>query len=448
MNLSITKKQKQFIDSTADETLYGGAAGGGKSYGQLIDALLFALKYPGSRQLILRRTFPELKRSLILVSYQIFPVDICKYNASDHVWIFTNGSIVEFGYCDTDGDVQKYQSAEYDVIRFDELTHFTEFQYTYLISRIRGANGYPKQVKATTNPGSEGHAWVKARFIDVAEPGAVYRDETGRTRVFIPALVHENRFLMDADPQYIQRLEQLPGDQRKALLDGEWNLFVGQYFKEFRYEKHVVEPFELEQHWKRFVSIDWGYNDPCAVYWHAITQDSRIYTYREYYQNQRTAKQVAESILDMSNGEKIDYVVCSPDMWAKRGNDAVHGESIAETMMRCGLPLIKADNDRINGWMRMHEYLADAPDGKPYWQIFSTCRNLIRTLPALVHDDTKVEDVSDKSEDHAAESCRYALMSRPSPAKVPQPQRKPIWNFEKHKPDPFRNVIDRSYIDY
>ena len=416
MDLSITRKQQAFIEAQADEVLLGGAAGGGKSYGQLIDAFLKALKYPGMRQLILRRTFPELQRSLVTVSLQLYPKEVARYNDSKHIWKFKNGSIIEFGYCESEKDVTRYQSAEYDIIRFDELTHFTEFQYTYLISRVRGANDFPKQLKSTTNPGSVGHGWVKARFIDRCQPNEVYIDDLGRTYLFIPAKVQDNKFLMASDPGYVRRLEQLPDEQRRALLDGDWDVFAGQYFREFRREKHVIDPFEIPPYWKRFRSIDWGYTDPCAVYWHAVGPDSRIYTYRELYITQTNASDVAKKIAAMSQGEDIAYTVMSPDAWAKRGNDAVHGESIAETFIRNGVPVIRADSDRINGWQRMREYMADAPDGKPYWQIFSTCQNLIRTLPTLVHDEHRVEDVSDRCEDHAAESCRYALMSRPSPA--------------------------------
>ena len=167
MNIEITQKQKKFIDADADEVLFGGRAGGGKSYAQIIDALIYALKYPGSKQLILRRTFPELDRSLIRTALALYPQSIYRYTATNHIGRFSNGSVLEFGYCDSENDVYKYQSAEYDVIRFDELTHFTKQMYVYLISRLRGVNGYPKQVKSSTNPGGVGHSWVKERFIDI-----------------------------------------------------------------------------------------------------------------------------------------------------------------------------------------------------------------------------------------------------------------------------------------
>lgn len=167
MEISVTAKQKQFMDATCDEVLFGGAAGGGKSYAQVIDALVYAVKYPGSKQLILRRTYPELDKSIIRTTLALYPKEIYRYISSSHTGQFTNGSIIDFGYCDSETDIYRYQSAEFDVIRFDELTHFTKDMYIYLISRLRGVNGFPKQMKSTTNPGGIGHKWVKERFIDV-----------------------------------------------------------------------------------------------------------------------------------------------------------------------------------------------------------------------------------------------------------------------------------------
>ena len=186
LKLSVTVKQKRFIDARQSEVLFGGAAGGGKSYGQMVDALLFALLYGGSKQLVLRRTFAELEKSLIRTSLALFPREIYTFNSTAHTGRFKNGSIIDFGYCAAESDVYQYQSAEYDVIRFDELTHFTEEQYVYLISRVRGANGFPKQIKSSTNPGGVGHGWVKARFVDPAPPCREFVGDDGLRRIFCP----------------------------------------------------------------------------------------------------------------------------------------------------------------------------------------------------------------------------------------------------------------------
>ncbi len=228
---------------TRPEVLFGGAAGGGKSHGQIVDALIYALRYPHSRQLLLRRTYPELEMSLVRTALSPSTRgELYSYAASRRMGRFANGSTLDFGYCDSERDVYRYQSAEYDVIRFDELTHFTFGMYRYLLSRLRGTRGYPKQVKSTTNPGGLGHAWVKDRFIDLGPPDTVYRTPGG-SRVYLPSRVQDNGFLMRADPDYVTRLQNLSERDRRALLEGDWDIFDGQYFSEFSRAVHIVEPF-------------------------------------------------------------------------------------------------------------------------------------------------------------------------------------------------------------
>lgn len=385
---------------------------------------MYALKYRKSKQLILRRTFPDLEKSLIRVSRDLYRPDLCEYNGSKHTYTFINGSIIDFGYINNEADVYQYQSAEYDVIRFDELTHFTEFQYTYLISRCRGANDYPKQIKSSTNPGNIGHGWVRARFIDAAPPNTTIETSTG-TRRFIPAKVQDNRFLMESDPEYIQRLQNLPEEEQKALLYGSWDVFKGQYFSEFARERHVIRPFEIPSDWKRARSIDWGFNDPCAIFWYAIDPEGRVFVYRELTLRETLARDVAGKIVELTGKERISYTVASPDMWQRRGHSSMDGESIAETFARHGCPLNRADNNRVIGWNRVRGFLADAPDGKPNIQIFENCLELIRTIPLMIYDEHNVEDVADGLPDHWCESLRYFCMSRPEP-NHPKPKRDPI----------------------
>ena len=301
--------------------LFGGAAGGGKSYAQVIDACIYALKYPKSRQLILRRTYPELEKSLIRVHLSLYPGDMYRYSASKHSGIFKNGSIIDFGYLDNQNDVYKYQSAEYDVIRFDELTHFTEDMYLYLISRLRGVNGYPKQVKSTTNPGGVGHSWVKARFIDIAEPYKVTTAKSG-TRVFIPSLVTDNRFLMAADGDYVKRLENLPDKESRALLLGEWDMFDGQFFTEFDRSVHLVSPFEIPDTWRRYRCLDYGL-DMLACYFVAMSDRGKAYVYKEIYESGLIVSQAAQRIKEATN-EKIYATFAPPDLWNRHAGHDPH----------------------------------------------------------------------------------------------------------------------------
>lgn len=415
LNLKITEKQNKFINADADEVLYGGAAGGGKSYGQILDAMLNALKYAGIKQLILRTSFPELERSLIMTALEIIPFELYKYNKSNHKMRFNNDSLIEFGYITSDTDVNNYQSAEYDIIRFDELTHFTEYQYIYMLSRIRGVNKFPKQIKSSTNPGSKGHMWVKERFIDSMPPET--KTKFGeRTRIFIPAKVTENKFLMDSDPDYIQRLEELGETEKRALLEGDWNIFKGQYFTEFKRALHVIDPIKLPTYYKRFRSVDYGL-DTTACYWWAVDSSGKCYIYRELHQPDLTLSEAARKIIEMTPPEEnISYTVASPDLWNRRQDTGFSG---MEIMAREGLTgLVKADNRRVEGWRVLREYLRPQDDGTgetALLVIFKTCLDLIKSLPSLVHDDKKPEDAADRPHDitHAPESVRYGIMSRP-----------------------------------
>lgn len=436
MDISITKKQKAFLDATAAEVLFGGAAGGGKSYAQIIDAFLYALRYPKSKQLILRRTFPELERSLIRTALEIYPQGLYKYNAGKHHMEIKNGSLIEFGYCDNPNDVYKYQSAEYDVIRFDELTHFTEDMYIYLISRCRGANEFPKQIKSSTNPGGVGHTFVKARFIDIGPAGEVHETPTG-TRVFIPAKVTENKFLMEADPGYIKRLENLNEADKKALLFGEWDIFDGQYFAEFDRATHVIQPFEMPSHWRRYFVMDYGL-DMLAGYWIAVDTQGKAYVYREIYHSGLIVSD-AIALIKANTQEDIYQYIAPPDLWNRKSDT---GKSTIDWFAGAGMRFTKASNDRVQGWLAVKEYLKPYKDEQgnrtARLQIFNNCTNLIRTLPAIQYDKRNPNDTAHDPHEltHAPDAIRYFIAMQPRNAQ--DPAKKPLYNFgiEKPKPDP------------
>lgn len=414
-------RQAEFFCSNARHTAYGGARGGGKSWAMRRKLVLLCLAYPGLNVLLLRRTLPELRENHVIPLLKELK-DAATYNAAERVFRFPNGSRIRLGYCDSANDIYQYQGQEYEVIGLEEATHFTEEQMQFLTTCNRTTRrDFSPRMYYTCNPGGVGHGWVKRLFID-----RVYRaGERPEDYVFIPARVYDNPALVTADPEYIRQLENLPDELRRAYLDGDWDVLAGQFFREFSRERHVVQPFELPVWWRRFRSIDWGYNDPCAVLWHGVDGEGRVYTYRELYIRYTRADQVAEKIRELSAGENIAYTVASPDMWQKRGAvlkscGGFEGESIAELFALAGVPLTPADNSRIAGWQRVRSYLADGSDGQPRLRIFSTCENLIRTLPALVFDSRNREDAAD-GEDHAPESLRYALMSRPAPGSELKP---------------------------
>ena len=366
-----SERQREFFLSRARHTAYGGARGGGKSWAMRRKFILLALRYPGLNLLLLRRTLPELRENhLIPMQRELYGFAV--YNSAERVFRFPNGSRIKLGYCDTMQDVYQYQGQEYAVIGLEEATHFTEEQMRFLTTCNRTTRkDFSPRMYYTCNPGNVGHAWVKRLFID-----RLYAEnENPNDYLFIPARIYDNKVLLDADPNYIRQLEALPEELRRAHLDGDWDVHAGQYFREFSRDRHVIEPFEIPSWWRRFRSMDWGYNDPCCVLWHAVDGENRVYTYRELYVRETRAGEVASMVLELSRGESISYTVASPDMWQKRGAvlsgaGGFEGETLAELFTSSGLSLTPADNSRVPGWNRVRDFLAAAPDGRPNWLCF------------------------------------------------------------------------------
>ena len=386
--------------------MFGGAAVGGKSYGQVIDALLFALQYKGSKQLILRRSFQELDKSIIRTVLSMYPREIFTFNSSSHTGRFKNGSIIDFGYLANENDVYQYQSAEYDVVRFDELTHFTETQYIYLISRVRGANSFPKQVKSSTNPGGVGHVWVKKRFIEPAPANTEFVGEDGVSRIFIPSKLDDNKFLNASDPNYKKRLLALPEKEKKALLYGDWNIFEGQYFDEFDPEKHICEPFPIPKEWRRYRAIDYGLDMLGGVFV-AVNSMGQAFVYREVGESNLPISDAAGCVLNASERDEEFYVTLAPpDLW-NRSQET--GRSKATIFDESGLRLVKSNNDREAGWLAIKELLKLDANGEPRLRIFNTCRGLIKDLPALIRDPKKPTDCSKEPHEitHRPDALRY-----------------------------------------
>ena len=444
LDLQVTKKQKRFIDARENEVLFGGAAGGGKSYGQIVDALLFALRYPGSKQLILRRTYSELDKSLIRTSLGLYPREIYTFNSSSHTGRFKNGSCIDFGYCANENDVYQYQSAEYDCIRFDELTHFTEMQYVYLISRVRSANAFPKQIKSSTNPGGVGHTWVKARFVDPAPAGESFTAEGEMSRVFLPSLLRDNDFLNKSDPSYRQRLEALPEREKKALLYGDWNIFEGQYFTEFSTKKHVCDPFEIPPTWRRYRTIDYGL-DRLAVLWIAVANDGRVFVYREYCESGLPISAAARAITERTpEGEDIYATLAPPDLFSRTQES---GKTKATLFQEFGVTFTKTSNDRECGWLAIKELLCDSGNG-PRMQIFRNCTEIIKCLPALSIDKIRPTDCANEPHDitHAPDALRGFAIFHTRPNDPSEGARRTRWTRDMWEDYHAADAGGRKYL--
>lgn len=421
MDYTAQPKQLLFHFAEGGEVLYGGAAGGGKSYSIVWDAVNFCMTHNKVRTAIFRRTYPELEKSIIFDFLSNVPDKFYRYNKQDHKVTFKDTkSTLEFNHCQYEGDVFKFQSAQYQRLYFDELTHFTEFQYKYLRSRLRTPQ-HPDimpQLKSASNPGGVGHLWVYERFVQDSIPNQVMErvdEETGTkyTIQFIPSKVYDNKILMDNDPAYVNNLMLLPADERKALLEGDWDSFKGQYFKEWKRDVHTVAPFTIPSGWKKFRAFDWGYTNPFCMLWIAMDEDGNMYVYRELYGTQMTVDKLSIEIKRLTDKkEEIQYTIADPSLWSI--SQFEKGESIAMQFIANKVPMMKADNDRMSGAQNVHQYLQiDKVTQKPKMFIFETCYNLIRTLPKLVHDDKRPEDVNTQGEDHAYDALRYGLMAHP-----------------------------------
>ena len=426
-------KQVEFFQAVAPVVAYGGARGGGKSWAARYKAISMCFTYPGFRALILRRTNAELQANHIRPILEDFSellaaggrmdeldsgMALLCYNREDRLLHFQNGSLLAFGYCANDDDTARYQGQEYDFVIIDEATQFTEYQFHKLTEICRGANPYPKRVYLTCNPGGIGHGWVKRLFIDRR-----YREnERPEDYLFIQATVDDNRILLERDPLYRRRLEALPKELREADLNGSWEVYSGQFFKEFTPAVHVVEPFPLPDKWARFRSLDYGL-DMLACYWHAVSPDGSIVTYRELHQPGLLASQAAEQILALTGREeKILCTVAPPDLWSRQKD---RGRSIVELFFESGLEnILMADNNRVAGWMDLKEWLK-VEEGRSRYRIFSTCSHLLEAFHTAQADERNPSDMARTPHliTHSLDAVRYFFRSRPHPDSPAVPKR-------------------------
>lgn len=438
-----TEKQAEFLAAKVRHVGYGGARGGGKSHIVRDKAKRLCLRYPGIKVLIVRRTMPELRANHINVLKKDVPASIARYNQAERTFFWANGSTIKCDYCDNDGHLMHFQGCEYDVIFLEEATNLLQSWIEAIVVCCRGVNNFPKRVYYTFNPGGPSHGFLKRLFID----RKFQNDENPDDYTFIQAKVTDNVFLMESQPEYISFLKNLPPKLRAAWLDGCWDVFEGQFFEDFRIEPdklkcaeagisleeakehgrwtHVIRPLDLNagnrRGWKIYRSYDFGYAKPFSCAWWAIDYDGTMYRILEMYgctqvpnegvkwTPDRQFEEIAkvERTHPWLKGKSIQGVA-DPAIW-----DKSRGESIADTAAKYGVYFVPGDHERIAGWMQCHYRLQFDENGFARCYIFDSCKAFIRTIPLMMYDQTKPEDLDSDLEDHIADEWRYMCMNRP-----------------------------------
>lgn len=449
INYQPTEKQKLFHASKANEILYGGAAGGGKTKAIIMDALFRCLQSPGTTACIFRRTFRELEDTDIKEAMASYPDGLAKYNAGRHEFQLVNGSKILFRHCENEADRFKYSGIEIQFLYFDELTSFEQTIYDFIKTRLRAKKslGCVPIIRSASNPGNIGHGWVKKMFVDAGpymsiQEQQIYSETLHKTRTirtqYIPALAMENPFITE---DYIFELEQKPEALRNALLNGDWDSFEGQVFKEFindpnhyldRIHTHVIAPFNIPLDWPRFFAFDHGFSKPFSCQWWALDYHGRAYLYREWYGCKPrqanvgieiTPVQIADGIIEREQDEIRNNLtvlrVADPAIFDKSRGDSVADQMAPGYMGRKrGVVFSKGDHARIAGKMQVHERLRFDDTDRPMMYVFNTCHDWIRTVPNLPYSAKKPEDIDSEAEDHDYDATRYFFMDHPiSPTK-------------------------------
>lgn len=449
-----TVKQMKFLRMRKKHCGYGGARGGGKSWIVRVKACLLANRFgrpdpfsEGIKICIVRRTLVDVRNNHI-IPMKIMLHGLAKYNQTERTFYFPNGATIHFEYYDNENDANHFQGVEYDVIFIEEATQLPEDWIKNIAASCRGANLFPHRIYYTCNPGGPGHAYIKRIFID-----QVYKDgEDPNDYEFVQAKVTDNKVLMEMDPGYITFLKNLPPKKRSAWLDGSWDIYSGQFFESFvndpahwedRRWTHVIAPFTPRKHWTVYRSFDWGSYRPFSVGYWFVDEDDTIYRALEFYGVQhaggeslaneglkwpadRVFREIAriEREHDWLKGKQI-IGIADPAIFQQDG-----GPSIAEAGYPYGIYFKKADNSRIPGWDQVRYRMQFNEQGYPRMYIFNTCKDCIRTLPLLQHDEHVVDDLDSSGEDHIADEMRYMCQERKVKPLIESPTYQPMYGAD------------------
>lgn len=440
-----SEAQKKFFASRVMYTCFGGARGGGKSWCTQRKSVGGSVQYPGIQILVVRRRYEDLENSVINKILELVPDTLATYNIQRHFLQFKNGSSIKFGNMDGYGAAVtgKYQGQEYDWIFIEEATQFTEREFRGLAACCRGSTPFPKRVYLTCNPGGIGHQWVKRLFVT--------RDflplENPDDYLFIKATVDDNIDLMKGSKDYLNQLDLLPEDIRRAHRYGDWDALSGGYFPEFTIKTHVVKPFNIPTGWAKYRAFDYGL-DMFACLWIAVDFKGRCYVYREFAESKLIVSEAANTALAVTPAqERIEYTVAPPDMWSTQKDT---GKTMAQVFYECGLGIVKANNSRVQGWISVKEMMKPMEDGKPGLLVFDCCKGLIDDLQAIQHDEKNVSDCAKQPHEltHRPDALRYFCQMRTLKPEIEVEDDEPEERLEDYESFMTGGSPDQSYIAF
>lgn len=455
INYTPNDKQELFHKSNSDEVVYGGAKGGGKSCALVMECLAYGLEHPGAEMYIFRETYDDLDANIIREWKEKVPREIYTYHESKHVATLLNGTTVKFRYIRSYADAEGYQGRSMDWVGVDELTKHEKRSIQVLLSCLRSPKGFPPRFRGTCNPGGIGHAWVKEDFIDATNYGKkIVNDKvTDNTIEFIPARVTDNYVLMQNDPNYVKRLENLPEKEKKAFLYGDWDIFEGMYFSEFDRNVHVIEPFPIPSHWHKYTSKDYGL-DMLANYWIAVDTEYNAYVYKELCEPDLIISEAARRIKEVNGTDRIVTKYYPPDLNNRRQETGKSAADIFREHGECG---VKASNDRVDGWLAMKEWLKvieirDVQTGAliktSKMKIFDNCTELIKCLSQAVRSEKNPNDVATEPHEltHSLDAIRYFCIMRQVPPVKKEFVRDDFARTRKEESNVLGGEVDNSYL--
>lgn len=468
----LNPKQIEFFNSKTKFTCYGGAKGGGKSHAIIRLAITYCINYPGIRVLIIRAHYPELSQNLIEPTLALLPPEICSYNGTTHVLTIDTGdkkSVIRFGHWSGMESENEYQGQSHDIIFMDEATQFSERTFRHLAGCLRGDNDFPKRFYLTCNPGGVGHFWVKRLFIDrkfKVDKDHPEKSEKPEQYSFIFAKAEDNVIMLQRNPDYLSDISMMANSD--AMRYGDWNILGGCYFDNFDEKLHMVKPFNIPKHWQMYRSFDYGL-DMFACFWWAIDEDGRAWCIRSYEQEGLNIQDAAREALHHTlRSEKITITFAPPDMWNRQKES---GKTMAEIFSNYGLPIVRADNNRVQGHMIMRSMLEPiplkdpwvielyggaekAPKKLPALMFFNTCAGAAEDIQSIQHDENNPNDCAKDPHDitHCVDGVRYFCISRSLIAEKPkEPVEKD--EFIDERPDDYDSYmtggeITEAYMNY